>query len=129
VSLNGEYGASKIGSTRVVQVAAAAWTEAVLTALSAGRVRKPTSFVVKAAGTVYAFQGNHALTIGNVAYVPPVAPDVAVAGTGPGYFELLQDVPWRIDVESAGDNSLWLWAAALTVVRIAEITSTPFDGS
>ena len=130
MSLFGEYGASKIGSTQIIQLAASTWTEIVLTTLVGGRVAQDTSFVVKAAGAVYAVQGNHGLTIAGVVQVLPVAPNTPAAfpASGPGYFELLQDVPWRIDVESAADNSLWLWASAQTVVRVTEITRTPFDG-
>lgn len=127
MSLFGEYGASKIGSTFFVSLGASAWTEQVLTVLQQGRVARPTSFVITSNGTVYLAQANHLHTIGGVVLTFPVAPDTGAPASGPGYFELAASVPWRIDVETPAENSLFMWASAATLVRITELIQTPFD--
>ena len=127
MSLFGEYGASKIGNTRVVQIPVTTWTPVVLTALVRGRTVRGSSFVIKSAGTVYIAQGNSAHSINGSVVTLPVTPDLATDAEGPGYFELLAGVPWRIDVELPSENTLFFYATGLTVVRITEIAQTQFD--
>jgi hypothetical protein len=127
VSLFGEYGASKIGNTKVVQIPVATWTPVVLTSLVRGRAARGSSFIIKAAGTVYIAQGNSNHSVNGSVVTLPAAPDLATDVEGPGYFELLAGVAWRVDVELPSENTLFFYATGLTIVRITELTITQFD--
>jgi hypothetical protein len=128
MSLFGEYGTSKIGSAHLQILAATTWTEFVLVALNAdGSLGKSKSFVVTASGDIYACQAVHSLKSAGVVVTLPVDP--TSAGSGPGYHRIPANVPWRIDVERPGENSLYVWAAVQTSVIVTELTATSFDDS